>query len=67
MPQIKGFNDSEYMSLTSIKGIGKVFAAGIIAEIVLLISFKTMMLCCINFTTKYNYLQMIFISDFSNI
>lgn len=33
MQQIKGLNDTEYMSLTSIKGIGKVFAAGIIAEI----------------------------------
>jgi transposase len=31
--QIKGLNDTEYTSLTSIKGIGQVLAAGIIAEI----------------------------------
>ena len=30
---VKGFNDEEYTSLTSIKGIGPVFAAGIISEI----------------------------------
>lgn len=29
----KGLNESEYLSLTSIKGIGPVFASGIIAEI----------------------------------
>lgn len=29
----KGLNDSEYLSLTSIKGIGPVFASGIISEI----------------------------------
>mgnify|MGYP003315423811 CR=1 FL=1 len=30
---IKGFNNEEYICLTSIKGIGPVFAAGIISEI----------------------------------
>jgi transposase len=40
MQLIKGFNDAEYQSLTSIKGIGPVLAAGIIAEIGSIDQFK---------------------------
>ena len=36
----KGVNETEYLSLTSIKGIGPVFAAGIIAEIGSIDQFK---------------------------
>ena len=38
---IKGLNTTEYQSLTSIPGIGPVFASGILAEIGTIVSFKS--------------------------